>query len=156
MAAKYVIDLLKGGEIYVKYDLLNPVVCIGTTNNAQIRMPPHLKGDTMKRTPQFEEVNFQPDWELLEKKHRIVIEANKASVSRRRLLGDIPLFTATAILGTKVADIKMNSQSGVPGPIFDLDHDETFTESNVASELKPLCLFILADWDLAQKVVNAE
>jgi hypothetical protein len=92
----------------------------------------------------------------LERKYRIVIEANKASVSRRRLLGDMPLFTATAILGTKVVDIKMNFQNGVLGRIFDLDHDETFTESNVASELKPLCLFILADWNLAQKVVNVE
>jgi hypothetical protein len=68
----------------------------------------------------------------------------------------MPLFTATAILGTKVVDVKMNSQNGVPGPIFDLDHDETFTESNVAAELKPICLFILADWDHVQKSVSAE
>jgi hypothetical protein len=63
----------------------------------------------MKPIPQFEEVNFQPDWERLEREHRIVIEANKASVSRRRLLGDKDLFTATAILDTKVVDGKMNS-----------------------------------------------
>jgi hypothetical protein len=119
-------------------------------------MPLHLKGESMKRRPQFNEANSRIDWERLENKHRIVIEANKASVSRRRLLGDMPLFTATAILGTKVVDVKINSQNGVPGPIFDLDHAETFTESNVASELKPLCLFILADWDRAQKSLNAE
>jgi hypothetical protein len=55
------------------------------------------------------------DWEQLEKKHSIVIEGNKATVSARRwLLSDKPLFTAVAFRGTKAVDVKMNSNTGVP------------------------------------------
>jgi hypothetical protein len=108
----------------------------------------------MKRTLTFEEGLSRIDWEQLEREHRIVIEGNIASVWRRRLFGDKPLFTATAILGTKAWDItRMNC---LPGRPLELDHEETFTESNVASELEPLCMIILAEWDIAQQVVNAE
>lgn len=48
----------------------------------------------------------------------------------------------------------MNSQNGVPGPILDLDAEQTFTESNLMSELKQICLFVLAEWELAQNAVD--
>ena len=109
-----------------------------------------LKQDVMGLT--FEE----GDLEQLEKKYSIVIQANRATVSTRRwLLPDKPLFTATAFLGTKAVDVKMNSINGVPGLIFDMDCKETLTESNVAFQVEVICLFVLANWDAAQKFVNA-
>jgi hypothetical protein len=99
----------------------------------------------------------QVDWEQLEKKHSIVIDGNRATVSSRRWLsGDKPLFTATAFLGTKAMDIKMNSQSGRPGRIIEWDVDETLTESNVASELEIACMVMLGEWGAARKFVDAE
>ncbi len=77
------------------------------------------------------------DWEQLRRKHTIVIEGNRATVTARRtLLGDKPLFTATAFLGTRAVEIKMNSQNGRPGPLLEWDARETLTESNSASELE--------------------
>ena len=97
------------------------------------------------------------DWEQLEKKHSIVIDGNRATVSSRRWLrGDKPLFTATAFLGTKAMDIKMNSQNGRPGPIIEWDVDETLTESTVASELEIACMVMLGEWEAARKFVDAE
>jgi len=97
------------------------------------------------------------NWKRLEKKYSIVIEGNKATVSKRRwVLADKRVFTATAILGTKAVDVVMDSQNGLPGPIFDVEAEQTFTESNLESELKMICLFILADCEPAQKAVSAE
>lgn len=94
-------------------------------------------------------------WQQLEKQYRIAIEDNKAIVSKRRWgLRDKPTFTAKAILGTKAVEVTMNSQNGVPGPILDLDAEQTFTESNLMSELKQICLFVLAEWELAQNAVD--
>jgi hypothetical protein len=91
-------------------------------------------------------------WEQLEKRYDIVIEANKGTVSKRGgLLGGKRQFTATAILGTKAVEVKMDSRNGVPGPIFDVEAEQTFTESNLASELRMICLFMIAQWDAAQK-----
>jgi hypothetical protein len=97
------------------------------------------------------------DWEQLGKKHSIVIEGNRATVSARRwLFDDKPLFTAIGFLGTKAVDVKMNSQNGVPGPILEMDARETLTESNVASELEIVCMILLGEWEAAKKFVNAE
>ena len=85
-----------------------------------------------------------------------MIEANKATAFKRgRVLADKPVLTATAIVGTKAVEVKMNSQKGLPGPIFDVEAEQTFTESNLEAELKMICLFVLADYDTAQKAVNA-
>ncbi len=110
-------------------------------------------------SPAAEKVLRAPDfWEQLEKKYRIVIEGSKGMASERRwVLGDKPTLTATAILGTKAVEVKMNSpKNGVPGFLADVYAEQTFTESNLASELRKMCLFLLADWELAQKVLNAE
>lgn len=97
------------------------------------------------------------DWEQLEKKHSITIEGNRATVSaRRRLLGNKPLFTAIAFLGTKAIDVRMNSQNGVPRPLFEFDAHETLTESNVADELEIVCMILLGEFDAARRFVNAE
>jgi hypothetical protein len=97
------------------------------------------------------------NWKQLEKKYSIMVEGNKATASkRRRVLDDKRLFTATAIVGTKAVDVVMDSQNGVPGPIFDLEVAETLTDSNVESELKQICMFVLADYEAAQKAVIAE
>ena len=66
------------------------------------------------------------------------------------------MFTATAILGTKAVNIELDSHKGVRGAILELDHEETFTESNLAAELEVICMIILAEWDIAQKIVDAE
>jgi hypothetical protein len=97
------------------------------------------------------------DWEQLEKNHKIVIEGDKATVSARRWpLGDKPLFTATAFLGTKAVDIKLNSRNGMPGPIVEWNANQTLTESTVASELEVICMIFLGEWDAAKRFVNAE
>jgi hypothetical protein len=97
------------------------------------------------------------DWEQLEKKHSIVIEGNRATVSARRwLLDNKPLFTATAFLGTKAVDIEMESQNGGPGPIVELDVSEILTESSVASQLEEICMIFLGEWDAAKRFVDAE
>jgi hypothetical protein len=57
-----------------------------------------------------------------------------------------------AILGTKAVEVTMNSQNAVLGPMFDLYAEETFTEANLTVALKQICLFVLADWKLAQTV----
>jgi len=99
----------------------------------------------------------QVDWEQLERKHSIVIDGNRATVSARRwLLGNKPLFTAIAFLGTKAVDVKVNSQNGVPGPVFEFDAQETLTQSNVADELEIACMILLGEWEAARKFVNAE
>ena len=75
------------------------------------------------------------DWEQLEKKHSIVIEGNRATVSSRQWLrGDKPLFTATAFLGTKAVDIKMQPHNNHRGSLIECDTDEILTvvESCVA------------------------
>lgn len=96
------------------------------------------------------------NWGHLEKKYRIVIEANKATVFKRAWLGrDRPFLTATAILGTKAVEVTMNPQNGVPVAEFDVEAEEAFTESNLESELRMMCLFLLAYWDAAQKTVNS-
>jgi len=98
----------------------------------------------------------QVDWEQLEKKHSIIIESNRATVSARHwLFGNRLLFTAIAFLGTKAVDVQMNSQHGVPGPIVELNARETLTESTVTSELEIVCRVILGELDAAQRFVNA-
>jgi hypothetical protein len=95
-------------------------------------------------------------WEQLEKKYRIVFEGNKATASeRRRVLGDKPVLTARAILGTKAVEVEMNPQNGVPGFVDDVYAEQDFTELNLTSELRKMCLFLLAQWELAQTTVKA-
>lgn len=75
-----------------------------------------------------------------------MIQANKATVSTRGwLTANEPVFSATAILRTKVAEIEMNS-----GAVFDVDNAQIFTESNLGVELEKICLFILAEYEMAQ------
>ena len=90
------------------------------------------------------------NWEHLEKKYRIVITGNKASVCKQGLLRDKPVLTATGFLGTKAIDIEMN------GHTLELKTECVLTEANLASELKMYCLFALADWEMAQARVAAE
>lgn len=90
-------------------------------------------------------------WEQLESRYEIVIAANKGTVSQRRgLLSSRRLLTATAIVGTKAVEVKMESRNGAPGPIFDVEAEQIFTESNLESELRMMCIFLVADWDVAQ------
>lgn len=97
------------------------------------------------------------DWEQLKKRHSIVIEGNRATVSVRRWpLGDKPLFTATAFLGTKAVDIKLMNHKGGAGHIVEWDVQETLSESNVTSELEVTCMIFLGELDAAQRFVNAE
>jgi hypothetical protein len=98
----------------------------------------------------------QVNWERLIKRYSIEIQTSRATVSKRGWsLGDKRVFSATAILGTKVAEVKMNSSNGMPGPVFDVDNAKTFTESNLATELRQICLFILAEYDAAQESARA-
>jgi hypothetical protein len=113
------------------------------------KMQRDLKGNCMTSKPQ------RVNWEELERKYSIAIQANKATVSKRRWPVDKPVLTATAILGTKVVDVEMNSQNGVPGIVFDVDAEQTFTDANVAPELRTICLCILAELDAAQDAVRA-
>jgi hypothetical protein len=87
------------------------------------------------------------NWEQLEKRYNIVIEGNKATAYRRgKLFGKV--LTATATLGTKAVEIAL--WTGTRVEQFDVDHTEKFTESNLADELKDVCLFTLAQRDMAQ------
>jgi hypothetical protein len=97
------------------------------------------------------------DWEKLEKEHSIVIEGNRAAVSSRRWLrSDKPLFTATAFLGTKAVDIKMEPHNNRRGSLIECDAGEILTESNIASQLKVFCMIILGEWDAAKRFVASE
>jgi hypothetical protein len=92
------------------------------------------------------------NWDQLEKRYNIVIEGNVATVSKRsKLFGKV--LTATATLGTKAAELKL--WTGIEVAQLDADHTEKFTESNLAGELKKFCLFIIADWEMAQAQVAA-
>jgi hypothetical protein len=92
------------------------------------------------------------NWDQLEKRYNIVIEGNVATASKRsKLFGKV--LTATATLGTKAAELKL--WTGIEVAQLDADHTEKFTESNLAGELKKFCLFIIADWEMAQAQVAA-
>jgi len=93
----------------------------------------------------------QVNWEQLEKRYKIVVEGNNATATKRGLFGGKPLFTATPILGTKAVKLKLTDGSQV-----DAHHDQNFSESNLADELKTVCLFTLAQWEMAQAQVAAE
>jgi hypothetical protein len=89
----------------------------------------------------------QMNWEQLEKRYSIVVEGNKATATRRgQLFGKV--LTATATLGTKAVELKL--WNGIEVTQLDTDHTEKFTESNLADELKDVCLFTLAQWEMAQ------
>jgi hypothetical protein len=106
------------------------------------------KPDAHKRRIQMDKVK----WGQLEKKYNIVVEGNKAAAARRgQLFGK--LLTATATLGTKAVELKL--WTGIEVAQFDADHTEKFTESNLAGELKNVCLFTLAQWEMAQAQVAA-
>ena len=85
-------------------------------------------------------------WERLEKKHNIVIDGNKATVS----LGNKPLFRVKAILGTKAAELTLQC-CGTSDLELDVEHVEALTDANLASELNRVCLFILAQRELAEE-----
>jgi hypothetical protein len=92
------------------------------------------------------------NWEQLEKEYNIVVEGDKATATRRgQLFGK--LLTATATLGTKAVELKL--WTGIEVAQLDADHTEKFTDSNLAGELKKFCLFIIADWEMAQAQVAA-
>jgi hypothetical protein len=105
------------------------------------------RGDVLGR---MEEIHMeQMNWEQLEKRYNIVIEGNVATVTKRGLFG-FRLLRATAVLGTKAVEVKVQD-----GSQHEVDHDATFTESNLADELKVVCLFTLAQWEMAQAQVAA-
>ena len=96
-------------------------------------------------------------WKKLEKRHRIVIAGNTASVFVRRwLFPDKLLFTVFAYIGTKAIDLKMQPQNGARSSVIELDADQTLTEVNVASELETLCMIFLGQWSAAQIQIEAE
>lgn len=108
-------------------------------------------------SPAAEKALRAPDfWEQLEKKYRIVIEGSKGMASERRwVLRDRPVLTARAILGTKAVEVEVNPENSAASLALDVNVDETFTESNLESELRKICLFVLAEWELAQTTVRA-
>lgn len=82
--------------------------------------------------------------EQLERKYTLVIEANKATAS----LGGKRVAVVTAILGTEFAEVQMDF--GGPSVLgMRVNALQTFTDSNLAVELKKMCLFILAEWEIA-------
>ncbi len=117
------------------------------------------KSDAVEHEGERENVNYvfdedaeEIDWEQLEKRYRIVIEGNKATVSKRGWF-EKTLFTATAFLGTKAVDVLV-SQGGCETAL-ELDNQEIFTESNLEAELKVICLFVAADYEAANRYVAA-
>ena len=108
-------------------------------------------------SPAAEKALRGPDfWEQLETKYRIVIEGSKGVASERRwVLRDRPVLTARAILGTKAVEVEVNRQNSVASLALDVYAEQTFTESNLESELRKICLFVLADWERAQTTVKA-
>jgi hypothetical protein len=92
------------------------------------------------------------NWDQLEKRYNIAIEGNMATVTKRgQSFGK--LLTATATLGTKAVELKL--WTGIEVAQFDAAHTEKFTEPNLAGELKNVCLFTLAQWEMAQAQVGA-
>jgi len=85
-----------------------------------------------------------------------VIEGSKGTAyDRRWVVRDRPVFTARAIVGTKAVKVEMSPQHSGAILALDVDAAQTFTELNVESELRETCLFVLADWELAQTTVKA-
>ena len=97
-------------------------------------------------------------WQKLERKYRIDIKQNKAAVwERRRLRRDRRVLTANAILGTKAVEVSFfGGKSSVAELVFDVDSQQLLTELNVTSELRHICLFAVADWELALITVTGE